>query len=79
MTSLELTLARIPEAGLFLAGKAFRRYRGQSGVKTGVLPGFFIGAHAAVEGAQLVTRDVRRVRRYFPGVQLMAPNSPKHS
>ena len=45
-----ITLVEIPRAALFLAGKAFQNYRGRGGTKTGVLPDFFIGAHAVVEG-----------------------------
>lgn len=68
-----LSLAPIPRAGLFLAGKAFQRYRSQGGTRTGVLPDFFIGAHAAVMGWTLVTRDARRYRRYFPHLDLRTP------
>ncbi len=62
-----------PRAALFLAAKAFQRYRGAGGVRTGVLPDFFIGAHAAVEGLPLLTRDGRRYRNYFPTLELIAP------
>jgi predicted nucleic acid-binding protein len=62
-----------PRAALFLAGKAFRSYRASGGSRTGVLPDFFIGAHAAVRGAALLTRDVRRYRTYFPTVELISP------
>ena len=48
-------------------------YRERRGAKTGVLPGFFIGAHAAVAGASLPTHDPARVRAYFPAVDLIAP------
>ncbi|WP_336810722.1 type II toxin-antitoxin system VapC family toxin [Bosea sp. MMO-172] len=58
---------------LFAAGKAFRRYRAAGGLRTGVLPDFFIGAHAEVAGLRLLTRDVRRYRTYFPSVELIAP------
>src|SRR5205823_889840 len=68
-----LEFAPIPRPALFLAGKVFQRYRAQSGTKTGVLPDFFIGAHAAIAGASLLTRDVRRIRTYFPTVALIAP------
>ena len=68
-----LALSPIPRAALFLAGKAFLRYRRSSGTKTGVLPDFFIGAHAAAEGARLLTRDARRARTYFPSVTLIEP------
>ena len=66
-------IAPTPRSALFLAGKAFRRYRAAGGSRTGVLPDFFIGAHAAVEGWPLLTRDAGRYRRYFPKVTLIAP------
>jgi hypothetical protein len=69
-----LVSAVIPRPALFLAGKAFRRYRAAGGTKTGVLPDFFIGAHAVVEDAALITRDAARYRTYFPGIALIAPN-----
>jgi len=62
-----------PRPALFLAGKAFQQYRAAGGTRTGVLPDFFIGAHAAVEGLPLLTRDASRYRRYFPKVTLIAP------
>ena len=71
--SLNLNLVEIPKAALFLAGHAFRRYRRAGGAKTNVLPDFFIGAHAAVARATLLTRDVKRVRPYFPTVTVIAP------
>jgi predicted nucleic acid-binding protein len=70
-----VTFVPIPRTALFLAGKAFVRYRNSGGVRTGVLPDFFIGAHAQVEGLPLLTRDVRRYRNYFPTVTLIAPES----
>lgn len=63
----------IPRAALFLAGKAFQKYRGAGGLRTGVLPDFFIGAHAAVSALALLTRDAARYRTYFPTVDLVAP------
>ena len=63
----------IPEAALFLAGKAFAAYRRAGGRRTGVLPDFFIGAHAAVLGMPLLTRDRARYRTYFPTVEMIAP------
>jgi predicted nucleic acid-binding protein len=62
-----------PRPALFLAGKVFQKYRAAGGVRTGVLPDFFIGAHAAIEGWTLLTRDARRYRRYFPKLRLVAP------
>lgn len=61
------------EAG-FLAGKAFERYRRRGGVKRSPLPDFYIGAHAAIAGLRLLTRDPRRYREYFPGLKLIAPS-----
>ena len=59
---MELTLSEIPEPALFLAGKAFAQYRRRGGGKMQVLPDFFIGAHAAVRGWPLLTRDAGRFR-----------------
>ena len=67
------TIEPIPRAGLFLAGKIFQQYRAAGGTRTGVLPDFFIGAHAATAGAPLITRDPRRYRTYFPSLTLIAP------
>ena len=69
-----LRLAEAPRPALFLAGKAFQRYRAQGGARRSVLPDFFIGAHAAVAQFLLLTRDARRYRAYFPGVELIAPD-----
>ena len=55
------------------AAAAFRTYRQRKGVKTGVLPDFFIGAHAQSEGCTLLTRDAARYRTYFKGVKLICP------
>lgn len=71
--SLNLNMFEIPRAALFLAGHAFRRYRRFGGPKSNVLSDFFIGAHAAVARASLLTRDTARVRTYFPTVTLIAP------
>ncbi len=60
------------EAG-FLAGKCFLRYRRAGGQKRSPLPDFYIGAHAAVAGYRLLTRDATRYRSYFPNLALIAP------
>ena len=57
LDSLKLPVVEIPKSALFLAGKAFVRYRRGGGKKTNVLADFFIGAHAAVSGCPLLTRD----------------------
>ena len=68
-----IEIAVMPRSVLFLAGKAFQRYRTSGGTRTGVLPDFFIGAHAAVEGWPLLTRDASRYRSYFSKITLIAP------
>lgn len=69
----EVGLEDIPRAALFLAGKAFQRYKARGGTRSGVLPDFFIGAHAAVLAVPLLTRDSRRYADYFPTLELIAP------
>ena len=64
----------IPYEAGFLAGKAFLAYRRRGGDKRSPLPGFLIGAHAAVAGYRLLTRDVARYRTYFPRLELIAPD-----
>jgi hypothetical protein len=64
----------IPTEAAFLAGKAFLLYRKGRGPRTSTLPDFFIGAHAAVAGLRLLTRDSRRYRTYFPSVDILAPD-----
>lgn len=62
-----------PWQASFLAGKAFVDYKRRGGTKRSPLPDFFIGAHAAVTGLRLLTRDPGRYRTYFPTVELIAP------
>jgi predicted nucleic acid-binding protein len=63
----------IPWEAAFLAGRAFARYKRQGGTRRSPLPDFFIGAHAAVTGMTLLTRDARRYRAYFPKLKIVAP------
>lgn len=72
---LRFIIKPIPKEALFLAGKAFLQYKKRKGGKTNVLPDFFIGAHAAVAGYQLITRDKGRFSSYFPNVELIMPES----
>lgn len=67
--------AQLPRESAFLAGKAFADYRRSGGVKGWTLPYFFIGAHAAVAGLTLITRDATRFKTYFPTIRLIAPSS----
>jgi len=69
----DLDYWELPKDALFLAAQAFLLYRQRGGTKTSPLPDFFIGAHAAVLGIPILTRDVARYRTYFPEVELIAP------
>ncbi|MDR2243917.1 MAG: type II toxin-antitoxin system VapC family toxin [Burkholderiales bacterium] len=69
-----LIVQELPRPALFLAGRAFLKYRREGGNKSNVLPDFFIGAHAAVQSWDILTRDARRYRNYFPTVRLITPN-----
>lgn len=63
----------IPYEAAFLAGKCYVEYRRRGGVRTSTLPDFFIGAHAAVAGYTLLTRDAARYHTYFPGLEIISP------
>lgn len=65
--------APLPWEAAFLAARAFEQYRRRGGTKRSPLPDFFIGAHAAVAGMTLLTRDARRYRTYFPKLRIIAP------
>jgi predicted nucleic acid-binding protein len=74
LSEASLNVESIPREALFLAGKAFLTYRrSRKGTKQSVLPDFYIGAHAAVSGLAILTRDVSRYRSYFPTVKLITP------
>lgn len=73
VTKAGLQVLEIPKEALFLAGKAFLKYRRRKGSKTTPLPDFYIGAHAVVSNLDLATRDVSRYRSYFPTVKLITP------
>jgi predicted nucleic acid-binding protein len=63
----------LPWAAAFLAGKAFMHYRRRGGARSHPLPDFYIGAHAAIAGYTLLTRDARRYRTYYPKLRVIAP------
>lgn len=63
----------LPYTAAFLAGRAFLAYRRRGGSRTSPMPDFYIGAHAAVAGYRLLTRDATRYRTYFPTLELIAP------
>ena len=73
VATLGLEVREIPRPALFLAAKAYAQYRRRGGSRQQVLPDFFIGAHAAVLGWPLLTRDARRFRSYFPTLDVVAP------
>lgn len=71
--TMALELREIPRPALFLAARAYALYRRRGGTKEQVLPDFFIGAHAAVDGWPLLTRDASRFKTYFPTLDVIAP------
>ncbi len=73
IATLALQVREIPRPALFLAAKSYVRYRKRGGAKLQVLPDFFIGAHAAVEGWPLLARDGGRFKTWFPGVEVLGP------
>jgi predicted nucleic acid-binding protein len=70
---LDIQMLELPRPAARLAGLAFRSYRQRGGTKTGVLPDFFIGAHAQADGYPLLTRDAGRYKTYFPKIKLICP------
>ena len=73
LDALLLERLQLPFEAGFGAGKAFLKYRRAGGVRSSPMPDFYIGAHAALEGLTLLTRDTRRFRTYFPSVALISP------
>jgi len=75
IADMGLSFQQLPRPSLFLAGRAFVKYKRAGGTRHNVLADFFIGAHAAVQGWGILTRDARRYRNYFPSVDLVTPDS----
>lgn len=73
LDTLGIQVLELSRPAARLAGLAFRQYRQRGGTKTGVLPDFFIGAHAQADGYQLLTRDAGRYKTYFPKIKLICP------
>lgn len=65
--------ASLPWEAGFLTGKCFLAYRRRGGIRNTPLPDFYIGAHAAIEGLALLTRDAERYQTYFPKVEVLSP------
>jgi predicted nucleic acid-binding protein len=63
----------LPWEAAFLAGQCFVQYRKRGGARRSPMPDFYIGAHAALAGLTLLTRDARRYRTYFPTLRIVAP------
>ncbi|RAZ83120.1 DNA-binding protein [Mesorhizobium hawassense] len=72
---LEIAREPLPWAAAFLAGVTHSRYRRAGGLRERTLPDFFIGAHAAVAGHRLLTRDAPRYRSYFPELEIISPET----
>jgi len=73
LPTIDYRREHIPWEAAFLAGKVFLQYRRNEGTRASTLPDFFIGAHAAVANLDLLTRDDRRCRTYFPTLNVIAP------
>jgi len=73
LAGLPLVREGLPWDAAFLAGQAFKGYRKGRGAKTSPMPDFYIGAHALVANLQLLTRDARRYRAYFPKLRIISP------
>lgn len=79
LPSRDFRRLELPYEAAFLAGKAFLAYRKRGGGRTAPLPDFYIGAHAAVAGMRLLTRDPRRYRTYFPTIEILSPDTSHRS
>lgn len=75
LAGMQIAVEEIPRPALFLAGRAFVKYRRSGGTKSNVLSDFFIGAHAAVLGCGILTRDARRYAQHFKTVPLIIPET----
>ena len=73
LANAAIELTYLPTPALFLAGKAFARYRKAGGPRSSILADFFIGAHAAISQMPLLTRDARKYQTYFPEITVIAP------
>jgi len=73
LNTLPLNYVEIPVEALFLAGKVFLDYRKNEGKKSTTLPDFFIGAHASVMDWDIITRDPKRMKYYFPKLKIITP------
>lgn len=65
----------LPWSAAFMAGHVFQTYRERGGARDRTLPDFLIGAHAAVMGYEVITRDPAGYRNYFAGLSLVTPET----
>ena len=73
--TFDLKWAELPRQALYMASQAHISYRRRGGARAMVLPDFLIGAHAAVSGLPLLTRDRRRFETYFVGLEIVSPSA----
>lgn len=73
LDDLGIAICDLTRESARMAARAFQQYRKRGGAKSGVLPDFFIGAHALAEDWKLLTRDAARYRTYFPKLKLICP------
>ncbi len=71
----EFVYEPFPFEAAYPAGQAHRLYRQRGGRRDRTLPDFLIGAHAAVAGHRLLTRDASRYREYFPDLHIICPET----
>jgi predicted nucleic acid-binding protein len=65
----------VPWAAAYVAGQMFKAYRKSGGTRLAPLPDFFIAAHAALCGYQLLSRDAGFFRNYYPALKLIHPDT----
>jgi predicted nucleic acid-binding protein len=71
----EFRRENLPWPAAFAAAAAFRVYRASGGGRERILPDFLIGAHAAIRGYSVLTRDTKGYRAYFPSLDLITPET----
>ena len=74
ISGLDINVIEIPREALFLAGKAFLKYKRNKGIQKSPLPDFFIEAHASVSKFNLITKDAAKYKTYFPSLKLIHPD-----